>query len=84
VPQGKVSARALSECLDAAQSIAKKYRAAELQDGLAALVAEKFSENPSVARYIVSDIAVWKSAAPMNPSSELWLTRLFMKLGGLL
>jgi hypothetical protein len=82
-PPAKVSPRVLAECLDAAQAIAKKYPAVQLQDGLVALVAEYFESNPVVGRYLVADIADWKNAAPMHPSPELWLTRLFLKLGGI-
>ncbi len=81
-PQGKIPPRLLAECLDAAQAIAKKYPAAHLQDCLAALVVDYFDSNPAVARYVVADIAEWKNAAPMHPSPELWLSRIFLKLGG--
>ncbi len=82
-PPAKVSARSVSGCLDFALAIGKKYDASVLQDGLAALVAEMFSDNPIVARYVVNDLVEWKNATAMHPSSELWLSRIFFKLGGL-
>jgi hypothetical protein len=82
-PPTLVPPRVLVECLDSAQAIAKKYPAVQLQDGLVSLIAEYFESNPVVARYLVADISEWKNAAPMHPSPELWLSRIFLKLGGI-
>lgn len=79
---GKIRPRDLVDCLDAATAVAKKYPAPHLQDGLAALIAENFCANSVVSRYAIQDIIAWKNAAPMHPSPELWLSRIFLRLGG--
>lgn len=71
-----------AEILKRSQQIAQKSPAPVLQDAVMALLAARLEREPalaSAARFFWADLAHWRDAAPMNPSSALWLTRLMMR-----
>ena len=79
---GQVRAEPLRECLEKAENLAKKYDAEMLRDGIVACLAQATANNSelvAVVRFFLKDIREWKEAAPFNPSSQLWLARLFLR-----
>jgi hypothetical protein len=79
LPQ-KVEASTLSEVLEKAVALGKKYPAALLIDAFAALVADSFQKNQVMARYLVRDIASWRSSLVLYPSSELWVSKILLRI----
>ena len=63
----------LSQCLEKAAGIAKKYSSEVIQDGLIFCMAETAAHNPAVTpviRFFLKDIRDWKDAKLYNPSSQ--------------
>ena len=77
-----IRAEPLRDCLEKAESLAKKYDADLLRDAVVACLASATAQRPELtasARFFLKDIRDWKDAQPLNPSSQLWLARLFLR-----
>jgi hypothetical protein len=76
----KVDAAPLAEILEKSAQIGKKYPAKSLIDVCAALVSESFQKNAIIARYIVRDLSDWRNSLVLNPSPELWLGKILLRI----
>lgn len=71
----------LKEVMDQCDKMSKEYNAQDLCDLIVTLVSEKLRSDPDflqTAKMILSNISQWKEAMPFHPSTQFWLTRIFL------
>lgn len=73
----------LAEILERAQSMGKRYERSVLQDGLVELLVDalrrSFPGSVTTARYVQADLKRWRDSEAFHPSSEFWLSRIFLR-----
>ncbi|WP_186644978.1 hypothetical protein [Fluviispira vulneris] len=70
----------LKNIIELSEKLAKEYKAHLLQDIIVFITCERLKKEPdflSVSKFILSQISEWKNNESLNPSTQLWLIRIF-------
>jgi hypothetical protein len=71
----------LKEVIEYSERLSKEYKSNDLCDLIVTLISARLKENPEflqTAKIVLSTISQWKEAMPFNPSTQFWLTRIFL------
>lgn len=78
---GSLSSQEIKNIIELSERLAKEYTTHKLQDLIVFATNERLKKEHSfltIARSILSCVTDWKNAESMNPSTQLWLLRIFM------
>jgi DNA polymerase III subunit delta' len=67
--------------IELSEKLSKEYSSNILQDLIVLATNERLKKDPSflmIAKSILASISEWKNSEIMNPSTQLWLTRIFI------
>ncbi|KAB8033292.1 hypothetical protein [Fluviispira multicolorata] len=76
----KINPFKLKSIIELSEKLSKEYKANTLQDIIVFITNERLKKEPeflSVSKFILSQISQWKNNESMNPSTQLWLIRIF-------
>lgn len=71
----------IKNIIELSEKLSKKYSTNTLQDLIVLATNKRLKKDPSflmIAKSILTSITEWKDAEIMNPSTQLWLTRIFI------
>ena len=71
----------IKNCIELAEKLSKEYSPNILQDLIVLATNERLKKDPSflmIAKSILGSITEWKNTEIMNPTTQLWLTRIFI------
>lgn len=71
----------LKEIIDQCDKLSKEYNAQDICGLIVTLVSERLRIDPDflqTAKVILSHLSQWKEAMPFHPSTQFWLTRIFL------
>lgn len=80
-PTKNLQASELKNVLDLCEKIAKEYSPQTIQDIIVLATNENLKKDHSflmIAKSILANVTEWKQAENLNPSTYLWLTRIFL------
>ena len=75
-----VTLNEIKSVLEISEKLSKEYQANLLQDLIVLATNERLKKDPSflvIAKSILANVTEWKNAETLNPSSQLWLNRIF-------
>lgn len=70
----------LKKIIETSEKLAKEYHANTLQNTIVFLTNERLKKEPkflTVSKFILGNISEWKKFESLNPSTQLWLIRIF-------
>jgi len=76
-----VTLNEIKSVLEISEKLSKEYQANLLQDLIVLATNERLKKDPSfliIAKSILANVTEWKNAETLNPSSQLWLNRIFL------
>ncbi len=76
-----ISAKEIKNTLDLCDRLSKEYSSQTIQDLIVLATNEKLKNDTSflvIAKSILANVTEWKQAESLNPSTYLWLTRIFL------
>lgn len=76
-----ISAKEIKNTLDLCDRLSKEYSPQTIQDLIVLATNEKLKNDTSflvIAKSILANVTEWKQAESLNPSTYLWLTRIFL------
>lgn len=71
----------VKEIIERADRLSKEHTATELCDLLTVLISAQVQKNPSflsTAKMVFAALSQWKESAAFHPSTQFWLTRIFL------
>ncbi|WP_397600801.1 hypothetical protein [Silvanigrella sp.] len=71
----------IKSVIEISEKLSKEYQANLLQDLIVLATNERLKKDPSfliIAKSILANVTEWKNAETLNPSSQLWLNRIFL------
>jgi DNA polymerase III subunit delta' len=71
----------MKRIIELSEKLSKEYSSNVLQDLIVLATNERLKKDPSflmIAKSILANITDWKNSEIMNPSTQLWLTRIFI------